>query len=185
VHWVFRHLVTGARFPQMRAWILVPCLTACAGAGLHDVALAPVSVVGVWQVEGPATAADPSPVHLDRFNLAGELVILGACADPETKAATSTVCNTGQQAWYGAAGRVRPKGAPPCARSVVRAREDSDSVVIVLAEDTDHLRRELRGRLVGDRLVGMWAGATYAGSIRGTFVLRRMPGGSGLTRACS
>jgi hypothetical protein len=168
----------------MRPWLTVIALSACAGSGLHDQTPAPVVLAGAWRLEGPAKAAGPQPGHLDRFNLSGELLIFATCAGPDAEVLSSGPCGAGYRAWYRAAGRVRPRNVPPGDQSVLLTREGSDSVVIVLALNADHLRRELRGRLDGDRILGPWEGPTYAGWVRGAFVLRRIGEDSGLTRVC-
>lgn len=88
-------------------------------------------------------------------------------------------------AWYRLA-LPRPTNLPPCNPAEVRLQENSDSVIVILSPSSDFLRRELRGILRGDRIVGRWTGPSSSvwARVQRDFLLERIEQSSGPTSPC-
>ncbi len=92
----------------------------------------------------------------------------------------------GENAWY-SLGRPRPINSPPCVPADLQLPENSDSVILILSPGDINLRRELRGVLQGDRILGQWFGPPSAGwfELQSNFALHYVRESSGLTEECT
>src|SRR5687768_5822860 len=104
----------------MIRWTSLVLLTACFGDPSGSGRSLEERVTGVWSL----TVRSRTP---ERIDLHGEVRV-----------------NSGTRAWY-SLGRPRPTDLPPCDPAEVRLTENSDSVIVILSPDSEHLRRELRG----------------------------------------